>query len=116
MKITSINKQLFQNIVSPVILGLLIIGIFSYKNTQTILSINNETEQNFIYDEIRSFIELQFVALSIIEEPMEQQMRNYSDKIVNKYFQNTVSIENINLNDIRDKLGMDTEVFDLYLN
>ena len=97
MKITSINQQLLLNIVFPVILGLLIIGVFSYNNTKTILSINNETEQNFIYDEIRSFIELQFVALSIVEEPMEQRMRDYSSEMIHDYFKNTTSIENIDL-------------------
>ena len=103
------------NIVIPLLFGLIIIGAFSYQNTKTILNENNKTEQIFIYDEIKSFIELQFVALSIIEEPMERKMKDYSDKLVNKYFANTRNIENIDLNRIRRQLGMDKNQFDLYI-
>ncbi len=115
MKINTIYKQLLLNIVIPVIIGFLIIGIFSYRNTKTILRVHNETEQNFIYDEIRSFIELQFVALSIIEEPLNKQMQEYSDKLVNNYFANTFNIENADLNAIRKKLGMNANQVDLYV-
>lgn len=114
-KINSIYRQLLANIVIPVIIGLLIIGIFSYRNTKTILRVHNETEQNFIYDEIKSFIELQFVALDIIEEPMDNLMREYSENLVNEYFQNTFNIENTDLNSIRKSLGMDVENVDLYV-
>lgn len=115
MKINSIYRQLLINLVFPVIIGLLILGIFSYKNTQTIFQVHNETEQNFIYDEIKSFIELQFVALSIIEEPMSLKMLNYSNQLVNNYFENTFNIENTDLNVIKKKLGIDSENIDLYI-
>jgi len=115
VKTNRIYTQLLLNIVLPVIFGLLIIGIFSYKNTKKILLRHNETEKNFIYDEIRSFVELQFVALSIIEDPMEDHMRDYSNKLVNEYFTNTFNIENTDLNAIRKKLGMDIDNVDLYV-
>ena len=115
MKINTIYRQLLINIVLPVIIGLLIIGIFSYRNTKTILHINNQTEKNFIYEEIKSFIELQFVALSIIEEPMEMQMKFFSNQMINNYFSSTQNIENTNLNPIREELGMDAESFDIYI-
>jgi serine phosphatase RsbU (regulator of sigma subunit) len=115
VKINSIYRQLLTNIVIPVIIGLLIIGIFSYRNTKTILKFHNETEQNFIYDEIRSFIELQFVALTIIEEPMDKLMREYSSRLINEYFANSFNIENTNLNALRKELGMDVENVDLYV-
>ncbi|MDA3894232.1 MAG: SpoIIE family protein phosphatase [Salinivirgaceae bacterium] len=115
MRINSIYRQLLTNIVIPVIIGLLIIGIFSYRNTKTILRLHNETERNFIYDEIKSFIELQFVALGIIEDPMDILMREYSAKMVDEYFINTFNIENIDLNTIRKKLRMDVENIDLYV-
>lgn len=114
-KINSIYRQLLANIVIPVIIGLLIIGIFSYRNTKTILRLHNETEQNFIYDEIKSFIELQFVALDIIEEPMTNLLQEYSTVLVNEYFNNTYNIENTDLNAIRKGLGMDVENVDLYV-
>jgi len=115
LKINSIYRQLLTNIVIPVIIGLLIIGIFSYRNTKTILRLHNETEQNFIYDEIKSFIELQFVALSIIEEPMDKLMRDYSNKLVSEYFINSFNIENTNLNALRHELEMDEENVDIYI-
>jgi len=115
LKINTIYKQLLVNIVIPVIIGLLIIGIFSYRNTKIILQSHNETEQNFIYDEIKSFIELQFVALSIIEEPLDKIMHDYSNKLVNEYFLNTFNIENTNLIALRKELGMDIENVDLYV-
>lgn len=115
MKINTIHKQLLINIVLPVIIGLLILGIFSYRNTKTILNINNETERNFIYEEIKSFIELEFVALSIVENPMEKQMNEYSNTLINKYFKSTQDIENIDLDKIRNELEMDPNLFDLYI-
>ncbi|MCK9206210.1 MAG: SpoIIE family protein phosphatase [Salinivirgaceae bacterium] len=115
MKINTIYRQLFINIVLPVIVGLLIIGVFSYRNTKTILHANTETERNFIYEEIKSFIELQFVALSIIEEPMDLQMHHYSNLLVNNYFASTQDIENTDLISIRKELGMDANDFDLYV-
>ncbi|MFA6403577.1 MAG: SpoIIE family protein phosphatase [Salinivirgaceae bacterium] len=115
MKINTIYRQLLINIVLPVIIGLLIIGIFSYRNTKTILHLNNQTEKNFIYEEIKSFIELQFVALSIIEEPMEKQMELFSNQLINNYFSSTQNIENVNLNPIREEMGMEAESFDIYI-
>ena len=115
MKVNSIYRQLLINIVLPVIIGMLIIGVFSFRNTKTILRLNNETEQNFIYDEIKSFIELQFVALSIIEDPMDKLMRDFSDKLINNYFENTFNIENSDLNAIRNSLHMDINNVDIYV-
>ena len=115
MKIISIQTQLILNIVIPVIAGLLIIGGFSYRNTEAILQRQTELEQSFVYDEIKSFIELQFVALSIIEEPMETQMRNYSNQLVNEYFTTTKNIENEDLFSLRQHLGMDTANIDIYV-
>lgn len=115
VKINSIYKQLLANIILPVIICLLIIGIFSFRNTKTILRLNNETEQNFIYDEIKSFIELQFVALTIIEEPMANLMQEYSTTLVDEYFDNTFNIENTNLNSIQNELEMDKQNVDIYV-
>jgi serine phosphatase RsbU (regulator of sigma subunit) len=115
MKLNTIYKQLLVNIVFPLILGLLLIGIFSYNNTRKILEDNKQTEKVFIYDEIRSFIELQFVALSIIEEPVENQMHTISNQLVNNYFKSTKEIEAADLNKIMKDLGLDNEQFDLYI-
>jgi serine phosphatase RsbU (regulator of sigma subunit) len=115
MKLNSIYKQLIINIVLPVIIVLLIVSFFSYKNTKQILDLHNKTEQSFIYDEIKSFVELQFVALSIIEEPLNQKMRSYSNELVNNYFSNTYNIENVNLDDIREKAGIKDNNIDLYV-
>lgn len=115
LKFSSIYQQLLFNIVMPVIIGLLILGGFSYRNTKTILKQNTETEKNFIYDEIKSFIELQFVALSIVEDPMEKQMQEYSNLLVNKYFKSTENIETADLQKIKRALGMSEEKFDLYV-
>ncbi len=115
MKINSIYQQLLINIVIPVILGLLILGIFSYKNTKTILDQHDNTEKDFIYDEIRSFVELQFVALDIIEEPVEKELEKFSNILVTKIFKNTSNIENANLIEVRKELGMNEKDFDLYI-
>ncbi len=115
MKLNSIYKQLIINIVLPVILVLLIVGFFSYKNTKQILDLHNKTERIFIYDEIKSFVELQFVALSIIEEPLSQKMEEYSNNLVNNFFSNTYDIENVNLDDVRKKMGIEDKSIDLYI-
>ncbi|MDA3890859.1 MAG: GAF domain-containing protein [Salinivirgaceae bacterium] len=115
MKINSISRKLVLTIVIPVIAILMTLGVLNYWNTKGIINQLNASEQKFTIDEIKSFIELQFVALDIIEEPIQQQMEVYSTKIIDTYYSDTTNIANINLNKIRDDLGMDAASYDLYV-
>lgn len=111
----SISRQLIINIAIPVLLGLIIIGGFNIQNTLQLIHNNQKTEHDFVFDEIRSFIELQFVALSIIEAPMAEEMKKYSEHLVNDVFANTQNIEVTDLGQLEKNLGMDSSRFDLYI-
>jgi phosphoserine phosphatase RsbU/P len=111
----SISRQLIVNIAIPVLLGLIIIGGFNIQNTLHLIQNNQKTEHDFIFDEIKSFIELQFVALSIIEAPMAEEMKKFSNQMVNDIFSNTQNIEVADLALLQKKLGMDPQKFDLYI-
>ncbi len=115
VKVNSIYSQLLLNLVIPVLLTLLVLGILSYRNTHKILDDHNHTEQNFIYDEIKSFVELQFVALDIIEEPLQAKMEGYSNQLIENIFADTRNIEDADLNAIREQLGMREDNYDLYV-
>ena len=49
------------------------------------------------------------MALGIIEDPLDIQLENYSNQLVNNYFADTKEIESADLYAIRKELGMDEE-------
>lgn len=115
MQIKSITQKLVLTIVVPLVIILLSLGILNFFETKKIIDQLVQAEQAYIHNEIKSFMELQFVALDIIEEPIQHQMQNYSEQLVNNYYTSIETIEKTNLNHIREKLGMNPELYDLYV-
>ncbi len=115
MTINKITLKLVSIIVIPIFIVLIILGLYNYRNTITIINQYNKSSYNDVYEEIKSFVELQFVALDIIEVPIQKEMENYTQQIIDRYYEFTEGIENVNLHKLRTDLGMNPESYDLYI-
>jgi len=114
-KQTTIFKQLIFNVVLPAIIALLLLGFLNYTNTKNIL-INASEEKNLIIsDEITHILELQDMALEILEGELNKRMENISTKLVNEIFRNTNKIETADLEAIRRQLHMNPDFEDIYI-
>ncbi len=115
MRKTTIFKQLILNVVIPAVSALLILGAFNYSQTKSILIDASDTKSKIISEEIIDIMEIQDVALEIIEQYLNPIMESYSNELVNNYFKKTDNIEFANLDEIRIELGMDPEMEDIYI-
>ncbi len=114
-KQTTIFRQLIFNVVLPAIIALLLLGILNYTNTKNIL-INASEEKNLIIsDEITHILELQDMALEILESELNKRMETISNKLVNEIFKNTDNIESADLEQIRRELRMNSDFEDIYI-
>lgn len=115
MKRTTIFKQLILNVVIPVILTLIMMsGVNLFLSFR---SLKNETEakKKIMQDEIKSILELQDMALEILEDELDQRMHELSSKLAYEYLRSTENIENVDLYAIRQELEMDEEMEDIYI-
>ncbi|MDX9697014.1 MAG: hypothetical protein RBT49_14580, partial [Bacteroidales bacterium] len=115
MRRTTIFKQLILNVVIPAVMALLVLGLFNYLQTKKNLTESINTKNKIISQEIIHIMEFQDVALEIIEQDLIPVMESYSHELVNKYLKNTNNIGYIDLDKIRDELGMNKELEDIYI-
>ncbi|MEE4198377.1 MAG: SpoIIE family protein phosphatase [Bacteroidales bacterium] len=115
MRRTTIFKQLILNVVIPAVLALLVLGVFNYTQTKNNLIDSIKTKNEIIAQEIIHIMEFQDVALEIVEQNLKPVMKSYSNQLVNQYFENTQNIEFADLNKIRQELGMNPEMEDIYI-
>lgn len=115
MRKTTIFKQLILNVVIPAVSALLILGAFNYMQTKSILIESGDTKNRIISEEVIDIMEIQDVALEIIEQYLNPIMESYSNELVHNYFKNTDNIEYADLDEIRKELGMDPEMEDIYI-
>ncbi|MCK5168347.1 MAG: HAMP domain-containing protein, partial [Bacteroidales bacterium] len=66
-------------------------------------------------EEIIQIMELQDVALEIVEQYLNPIMESYSNELIHNYFKNTDNIEFADLHKISKELGMDPEMEDIYI-
>lgn len=114
-KPTTIFRQLIFNVVLPAIIALLLLGFLNYSNTKNILVSASEDKNLIITDEITHILELQDMALEILEAELNKRMENISNTLVNEIFRNTKDIETADLDRIRRHLGMNPEFEDIYI-
>lgn len=112
---TSILKQLIVNILTPVIISLILLALLNYFNTKRILINSFEEKNQVISDEVKLILQFQDIALDILEERLETKLNNYSENLINKYFETTDSIETTDLDEVRKQLGMDSILEDIYI-
>jgi len=115
MRRTTIFKQLILNVVIPAVMALLVLGFFNYTQTKKNLKESIYTKNKIISEEIIHIMEFQDVALEIIEQDLIPVMESYSSELVHKYLKNTKNIDFIDLNKIRDEIGMNKDLEDIYI-
>lgn len=115
MKRTTIFRQLIYNVVLPVLIALMILGVLNYVQTRKNIIESHQKKNQLITEEIMNIHELQDLALDILEEEIDPKMRNISKILVNDYFKTTKGIDEVDLNEIRLKTGMDPGFEDIYI-
>jgi len=114
-KTTTIFRQLIFNVVLPAILALMVLGILNYQNTKNILVESSKDKNLIISEEIMHILELQDMALEILENELNKRMESISNQLVNEIFKNTGYIENANLEQFRRQLRMNPDFEDIYI-
>jgi len=112
---TTIFKQLIYNVIVPALAALIILGIINYQHTKSIMMESNENKIRIISDEIKNILEFQDMTFEILESDLGQKMNGYSNLLVSMYFNDTKNIKNIDLNAIREELGMNSKMEDIYI-
>ena len=115
MRKTTIFKQLILNVVIPAVSALLILGAFNYTQTKRNLVESIDTKNRIIAEEIIHVTEFMELSLEIVESELNPVMENYSNELVHRYFVSTKNIEKADLNKIREELGMNPEMEDIYI-
>jgi phosphoserine phosphatase RsbU/P len=115
MKQSSIFQQLIYNIVFPVVLALLLLGVVNIRNTRTMLKDHRETRNYLISDELVQVLRFQDITLQLVEDRINDVLEGISDEIIRKHLVNTKNIENFDLAELRNKLGLDSTLYDLYV-
>lgn len=102
-------------IVWPIVLILLVVSIismlFSYNDSQKF----NAKVQSDIKSELRSFVELQYVTLKVLEQPLNENLREICEHLRDNEFASTKNIENVDLQKILLELKLDTSLVGLYI-
>ncbi len=114
-KRTTIFRQLILNVVLPAVIALIVLGVLNYQHTRSIILEANENKNIIIIDEIMNIHEMQDMALDILEDELQPRMKQKSGILVNNIFDSTIGIDTIDLDRIREKIGMDPESEDIYV-
>ncbi|MDA3823529.1 MAG: SpoIIE family protein phosphatase [Bacteroidales bacterium] len=114
-KRTTIFRQLILNVVIPAILALMTLGVINVQQTWSILAESSKNKSAIISEEIRQIHEMQDMSMRIIEKQINPALENFSNTLVNDYFSNTDGIENVDLDLVREKIGMDPAYQDIYV-
>ena len=112
---TTIFRQLIFNIAIPTLLALLIVAIYNFYNTRSLISNGNDEKNNIISKEITKILKFQDIAFSLIDGELNTRFKELSAALVNEYFSNTDNVKNVDLKSIRSKLGMDALNEDIYI-
>lgn len=115
MKQKTIFRQLIINVIIPVFIVLLGLAVLNYVNTKKLLLNAAKTENSYISDEITNIIQFQDLALNVLEERLNEKMKDISNVLVSQYFKSTKNIEDADLFKIREKLEMDPHMTDIYI-
>lgn len=112
---TTIFRQLIYNIVFPVVIALIILGVINFRNTRNILKESNRTRNYLISNELTQVLRFQDITLSILEENINPKLENVSGKLVMEYFRSTKNIKEADLKKIREELNLDPQFYDFYV-
>src|SRR4030042_786845 len=112
---TTIFKQLIINIAIPTLLALFVFAVFNFQNTRSRLAKSNDEKNTLLANGMTKILKFQDIAINLIEDEFNTRLRELSSRLVNDYFTNTDNLEDVNLREIADKLGMDSINQDIYI-
>ncbi len=115
MKKTTIQRQITINVILPVAAALSLIAVINYVNTNLLLTKASENKSELISTEIKNILEFQDFTTNIIEDNLNQEITNTSQFLVEEVFENTGKIESLSLDSIRESLGLDPKLWDIYV-
>ncbi len=115
MRKKSIFRQLLINIILPILLALIFLIFLNYRHTKNLLVQSYEDKNYVIYDELRHLAEFQDIALGLLESSLDEKMKSYSKTLINNYLYDSTSIYNADLYKIREEIGMNPELEDIYV-
>jgi len=112
---TTVFRQLILNVIVPVALALVTLASLNYFHTRSLLQEANVTKNELISDEIKRILQFQDLAFDIVETRLDARMRDYSHRLINDYLLDTKDIEGIDLDQIREDMGMIPDLEDIYI-
>ena len=115
MKQTTIFRQLIYNIVFPVVLALIILGVINFRNTRNNLKEASRAQNFLISDQIIRVLQFQDITLSVVEENLNTKLEQISNELVNSYFASTKKITKADLSKIRAEMKLDPKLYDFYV-
>jgi len=115
MRQTTVFRQLIYNIVFPVVIALIILGVINFRNTRLILKESSKTRNFLISDEITQVLKFQDVTLKVLEDNLNPMLERVSSNLILKHFKSTKTITSADLNEIRNELKLDSTLYDFYV-
>lgn len=115
MKQTTVFRQLIYSIVFPVVIALVVLGVYNFRNTRIILREGSQTRNFLISDEITQVLKFQDVTLTVLEDNLNPMLGEVSRKLIVNYFVSTKNIDKANLSLIRDELKLESNLYDIYI-
>ena len=114
-KQTTIFNQLILNIILPTLAALMVMALINFTKTRSLIEESNREKNRIISNEITEILELQELTVSIIEKSISDRMRIASEQLVNNYFRSTSNIADADLHKIRERLGLNPKMEDIYI-
>ena len=115
MKQTSIFQQLIYNVVLPVVVALLLLGVYNFRNTRVMLREHRETRNFLISDELIQVLKFQDITLAVIEEKFNDELEAVSNDITQTHLVNPEQFARVDLKALRNTLGLDPKLYDIYI-
>jgi len=112
---TTIFRQLIFNIAIPTLLALLMVAVFNFQRTRSILESSAEERNRLLSNEVTKILKFQDFTFELIEAELNTRLKTLNYALVDKYFVNTDNLEKINLNEIAKSIQIDPENEDIYI-
>jgi serine phosphatase RsbU (regulator of sigma subunit)/preprotein translocase subunit SecG len=112
---TTIFRQLIFNIAIPTLLALLVFAGINFWRTRANLISSTDERNRMLSNEVVNILRFQDIYINLIDGEFNNRFEQISSQLVNKYFANTANIENADLREIANKLGMDPVSEDIYV-
>lgn len=115
MRQTSIFQQLIYNVVLPVVVALILLGVYNFRNTRIMLLEHRETRNFLISDELIQVLKFQDITLAVIEEKFNDDLEAISNEITQNHLISSKEFTSVDLKALRQNLGLDPKLYDIYI-